>query len=142
MPIALSSWRRVKTWRYFDTFVGSGHHALPPDNVQLEPDSNARRVAHRTSPTNIAMALLATVSAHDLGFINLEDMTTRLDATLRTVEGLERFHGHFLNWYDSLTLAPLDSAVCVHGGQRQSRRRVPDAWCGLPRLASAPGISA
>src|SRR6187431_2574826 len=26
---------------------------------------------------------------------------------LTTLEGLERFQGHFLNWYDTATLAPL-----------------------------------
>jgi cyclic beta-1,2-glucan synthetase len=94
----------LRTWRYFDTFTTADHHGLPPDNVQLMPDI---RVAHRTSPTNIAMALLATVSAHDLGFIDAEDMAARLDATLTTVEGLERFEGHLLNWYDTGTLEPL-----------------------------------
>ena len=28
-------------------------------------------------------------------------------ATLTTLEGLERYRGHFLNWYDTATLAPL-----------------------------------
>ena len=93
------------TWRYFDAFMGPADHALPPDNVQVDPDV---RIAHRTSPTNIAMGLLATVSAHDLGFIDAESMIARLDATLTTVEGLTRFEGHLLNWYDTQTLAPLE----------------------------------
>ena len=46
----------LKTWQYFETFVGPEDHALPPDNVQLVP---ALTVAHRTSPTNIGMGLLA-----------------------------------------------------------------------------------
>jgi cyclic beta-1,2-glucan synthetase len=96
----------LRTWRYFDAFMGPGDHALPPDNVQM-PDL---RVAHRTSPTNIAMGLLATVSAHDLGFIDTEGLIGRLDATLTTVEGLVRFEGHLLNWYDTETLAPLQPA--------------------------------
>jgi cyclic beta-1,2-glucan synthetase len=93
-----------ETWRYFDTFMGPADHALPPDNVQVAPDL---RIAHRTSPTNIAMALLATMSAHDLGFIDLDSMIARIDATLTTVEGLKRIDGHLLNWYDTETLAPL-----------------------------------
>ena len=36
--------------------------------------------------------------------------STRIDATLTTVEGLERFEGHLLNWYDTRTLAPLPPA--------------------------------
>ncbi|HEY6358013.1 MAG TPA: DUF3131 domain-containing protein, partial [Vicinamibacterales bacterium] len=93
-----------KTWHYFETFVGPEDHALPPDNVQLVP---ALTVAHRTSPTNIGMALLATLSAHDLGFIGTEELAERITATLTTVESLERFEGHLLNWYDTRTLAPL-----------------------------------
>jgi cyclic beta-1,2-glucan synthetase len=94
----------LKTWKYFETFVGPEDHALPPDNVQLVP---ALTVAHRTSPTNIGMALLATLAAHDLGFIETDDFADRVDATLTTVEHLERFEGHLLNWYDTRTLAPL-----------------------------------
>ncbi len=97
----------LKTWQYFDVFVGSDGHALPPDNVQIMPGSNELRVAYRTSPTNIAMGMLATLSAHDFDFIDLDDMATRLDATLTTVERLEHYRGHLLNWYDSTTLLPL-----------------------------------
>jgi cyclic beta-1,2-glucan synthetase len=93
-----------KTWRYFETFTGPEHHALPPDNVQLVPELT---VAHRTSPTNIGMGLLATLAAHDFGFIDTDDFTNRIEATLSTVESLERFEGHLLNWYDTHTLAPL-----------------------------------
>ena len=93
-----------KTWHYFETFVGPEDHALPPDNVQLVPTLT---IAHRTSPTNIGMALLATLSAHDLGFISTEELTERITATLTTIESLERFEGHLLNWYDTRTLAPL-----------------------------------
>ena len=65
------------------------------------------RVAHRTSPTNIAMALLATLAAHDLGFIDTARSDRPLEASLTTVERLEHFEGHLLNWYDTQTLAPL-----------------------------------
>ena len=97
----------LKTWRYFETFNGPEDHALPPDNVQLVPELT---VAHRTSPTNIGMALLATLAAHDLGFIDTDDLANRIEATLTTVESLERFEGHLLNWYDTRTLAPLAPA--------------------------------
>jgi cyclic beta-1,2-glucan synthetase len=96
-----------KTWRYFEAVMGSEDHALPPDNIQLVPTS---LIAHRTSPTNIGMALLSTVAAHDLGFIDLDALIERIEATLATVQGLERFEGHLLNWYDTRTLAPLPPA--------------------------------
>jgi cellobiose phosphorylase len=98
--------RRVarRTWRYFEQFAGADDHGLPPDNVQHFPDL---RVAHRTSPTNVGMGLLATLAAHDLGFIRTRELLTRTEAALDTIEKLERFEGHLFNWYDSRTLAPL-----------------------------------
>jgi cyclic beta-1,2-glucan synthetase len=96
-----------KTWKYFETFVGAGDHALPPDNVQFGAEPI---VAHRTSPTNIGLGLLATLAAHDLGFIETAELVRRVDATLTTMEGLEQHEGHLLNWYDTRTLAPLPPA--------------------------------
>jgi cyclic beta-1,2-glucan synthetase len=93
-----------KTWRYFETFMGAEDHGLPPDNFQETP---APTVAHRTSPTNIGMGLLSTLAAHDLGFIRTPGLVERLEATLSTMERLERFQGHLVNWYDTQTLAPL-----------------------------------
>src|SRR6185436_7983777 len=94
-----------RTWRYFDTFVTEEDGWLVPDNYQenIEPP----RVARRTSPTNIGMSLLSLMAAHDLGYISTDVLIRRLDATLTSLEGLERFHGHFLNWYDTATRAPL-----------------------------------
>ncbi len=92
------------TWRYFEAFAGPDDHGLPADNFQETPEP---RVAHRTSPTNIGMALLATLAAHDLGFIGKDVLAERIDSTLTTIEGLEGHEGHLLNWYDTRSLAPL-----------------------------------
>jgi len=94
-----------RTWRFFETFVGPEHHALPPDNFQEEP---VPVVANRTSPTNIGMYLLTVVAARDFGWIGELEMVERLDATLTTVEGLQRFNGHLYNWYDTHDLRPLE----------------------------------
>ncbi len=56
------------------------------------------------------MSLLATLAAHDFGFIGTDELVERTDATLTTVERLERCEGHLLNWYDTITLAPLQPA--------------------------------
>ena len=93
-----------KTWKYFEAFMGPEDHGLPPDNFQEIPEP---RVAHRTSPTNIGMGLLATLAAHDLGFITKEEMAGKIETMLITMEGLERHEGHLFNWYDTLSLAPL-----------------------------------
>ncbi|MFL6279910.1 MAG: GH36-type glycosyl hydrolase domain-containing protein [Vicinamibacterales bacterium] len=93
-----------KTWRYYETFVTEADRWLPPDNYQ---EGDEPRLARRTSPTNIGMTLLSTLAAHDLGYVTTETLIRRLDSTLTTLEGLERYEGHFLNWYDTATLAPL-----------------------------------
>ena len=96
-----------RTWRFFETFVGPEDNALPPDNFQAAARTG---VAHRTSPTNIGLYLLATVTARDLGWIGTLEMVERLEATLATIERLERHRGHLLNWYDTRDLRPLEPA--------------------------------
>jgi len=94
-----------RTWHFFTTFVGAEDHALPPDNFQEDP---APVVAHRTSPTNIGLYLLSTLAAHDFGWLGLLDTADRLTATFDTLRGLERFRGHFYNWYETRERRPLD----------------------------------
>ena len=53
------------------------------------------------------MALLANLAAHDFGYISTGEFLRRTERTLRTMEKLERFRGHFYNWYDTRTLLPL-----------------------------------
>jgi len=98
--------RRVarRTWHFFDHFTTAEDHGLPPDNVQETP---ARQVAHRTSPTNIGMALLSTLAARDLGYLRSPEFAARMRTVLGTIESLERHEGHLFNWYDTLTLEPL-----------------------------------
>jgi cyclic beta-1,2-glucan synthetase len=67
-------------------------------------------VAHRTSPTNIGLLLLSTLAAHDFGYLGWDGLLDRLEKTLDTSERLERFRGHFYNWYDTTTLAVLQPA--------------------------------
>ena len=93
-----------RTWRYFADFVGPGDNWLPPDNFQEYP---AAGIASRTSPTNIGMSLLANLAAYDFGYICAGEFLRRTEATLATMEKLERYRGHFYNWYDTRTLQPL-----------------------------------
>ncbi|MDD0838772.1 glucoamylase family protein [Curvibacter sp. HBC61] len=93
-----------RTWHFFETFVTREHHGLPPDNVQTQP---LAVVAHRTSPTNIGLSLLANLAAYDLGYLGQSALLARTRQTLDTLEALPRFQGHFYNWYDTLSLAPL-----------------------------------
>ena len=93
-----------KTWHFFETFVTASENWLPPDNFQEEP---APVIASRTSPTNMGLALLANLAARDFGYISADGLIQRTQDTLATMQKLERYRGHFYNWYETRTLQPL-----------------------------------
>jgi cyclic beta-1,2-glucan glucanotransferase len=93
-----------RTWAFFETFVGPEDHWLPPDNYQ---EYRVAVVAHRTSPTNIGLALLANLSAYDFGYISAGRLIERTEKTFHTMATLPRHRGHFYNWYDTQSLEPL-----------------------------------
>ena len=93
-----------RTWRFFEVYVSAEDNSLPPDNFQEDPP---RGIAHRTSPTNIGMALVANLAAYDFGYISAGDLIARTTRTLATMDRMQRYRGHFYNWYDTVTLEPL-----------------------------------
>ena len=93
-----------RTWRFFAQFVAPLDNWLPPDNFQDYP---MQAIATRTSPTNIGMSLLANLAAHDFGYIGIGELLQRTENTFVTMEKLERYRGHFYNWYDTRSLQPL-----------------------------------
>jgi cyclic beta-1,2-glucan synthetase len=93
-----------KTWAFFEEFVGEPDHWLPPDNYQEYP---REKIAHRTSPTNAGLYIVAALTARDFGYCSVHDLLIRLERNLETLDRLDRFHGHFLNWYDTETLEAL-----------------------------------
>jgi cyclic beta-1,2-glucan synthetase len=93
-----------KTWSFFETFVVAGDNWLPPDNYQ---EQSVEQIAHRTSPTNIGLSLLANLSACDFGYITTSQFIERTKNTISSMEKLERYNGHFFNWYDTESLDPL-----------------------------------
>ncbi len=98
--------RRIarRTWFFFERFVGPEDHWLPPDHFQESPKG---LVAHRTSPTNIGLYLLSALSAYDMGYADILELTARLKSTFATLDRMEKYQGHLLNWYDTHSLAPL-----------------------------------
>jgi cyclic beta-1,2-glucan synthetase len=96
-----------RTWRFFETFVAPEDNMLPPDNFQEDPKPV---LAHRTSPTNMGLYLLSAVAARDFGWAGTTETIERLEATLGTMQKLDRFKGHFFNWYDTRDLRVLDPA--------------------------------
>ena len=96
-----------RTWRFFETYVTAEDNWLPPDNFQEDPQP---LLARRTSPTNIGVYLCTVLAARDFGWIGTAECLERLESTLVTMGRMQRYRGHFLNWYDTGTLAPLDPA--------------------------------
>lgn len=94
-----------KTWFFFESFSGPEDNWLPPDNYQAEPHEE---IAHRTSPTNIGMLLLSTASAWDLGYLGRSELAARTANLFDSLGRLERYRGHFYNWYDTKSLKPLE----------------------------------
>jgi len=90
-------------WRYFESFCTAEENYLPPDNFQEQPPVG---LAHRTSPTNIGLALVSALSALDLG-IDRGKALSIIGGMVDTLEKLPKWHGHFYNWYDTLSLRPL-----------------------------------
>ena len=93
-----------KTWHFFETFVTAQENWLPPDNFQEAP---VPKVASRTSPTNMGLALLANLAARDFGYLPCGSLIRRTQDALAAMQRLERHRGHFFNWYDTHTLQPL-----------------------------------
>ena len=101
-----------RTWGFFERFVGPEDHWLPPDHYQESPVGT---IAHHTSPTNIGLLLTSTLAAYDLGYLDQLGLSTRLVNTLDSLDQLERFRGHFLNWYDTLDPSAAPTALYLHG---------------------------
>ncbi len=130
-----------KTWSFFETFVGPEDNWLPPDNYQEHP---APVVAHRTSPTNMGLALLANLSALDFGYITMGGFVERTKNAISTMQSLSRYRGHFFNWYDTQSLKPLQPRYVstVDSGNlaahlltlRQGLLALPDQRIVHPRL--------
>ncbi|MBQ6539573.1 MAG: hypothetical protein IJL71_00920 [Oscillospiraceae bacterium] len=94
-------------WRYFEDFVTPADSFLPPDNWQEHPASGA---AHRTSPTNIGLALLSSLAAVDLELAPKEKALGIIENIMTAVRRLPKWNGHLYNWYDTKTCKVLEPA--------------------------------
>ncbi len=95
----------LKTWRFFEQFSEEGEYYWTPDNFQQSPNKG---VAKRTSPTNVAYSMAATVCAYDLGFMTSAAAVRRLSRCIEGIEKAEKWKGHLYNWYDITTLEALE----------------------------------
>lgn len=90
-----------KTWRFFEDFATAENNWLCPDNLQQFPGP---RLSDKSSPTNIGMQLLATLSACDLGFISLRALVNNCEGVMLTMRRMPKWNGHLYNWYNVQTL--------------------------------------
>lgn len=95
----------VKTWRFFERYSQEEEYFWPPDNFQQSP---YKGIAKRTSPTNVAYAMGAAICAYYLGLLTPTDMVKRLDKIVAGIEKAEKWQGHLYNWYDIVSLEPLE----------------------------------
>ena len=118
-----------KIWAFFDAYVGPEDNWLPPDNVQETPvhsntgetilplentnEETETVIAHRTSPTNIGMALLSYLAACDFAYIPVSQLISRTQNTFNSMLKLDRYCGHFYNWYDTQTLKTIQHPLYV-----------------------------
>jgi cyclic beta-1,2-glucan synthetase len=89
-------------WRYFAEFSNDEHNWLVPDNVQGDP----LKVTPSISPTNVGLLLNARQVAVEFGYITVPEMVELTNKTLTTVDRMEKYRGHLMNWYDTHTLQP------------------------------------
>ncbi|ASZ13660.1 hypothetical protein KTO58_05875 [Chitinophaga pendula] len=92
-----------KIWAYFETFINESGNWLPPDHFQEHP---VKVLKDYTSPTNMGLALLANLTAHDFGYLTSDRIVVQLNNILHAMGRLERYKGHFYNWYNIHSLSP------------------------------------
>ncbi|PLR65908.1 glucoamylase family protein [Bacillus sp. UMB0893] len=87
-----------KTYTYFQD------HTDPKTGLTYDETrytETGKKDATHTSPTNIGMYMMSTVSAQEMGFISKSEAVKRIQLTLNTLEKLEKWNGLFYNWYNT-----------------------------------------
>ena len=106
----LSSGQRGTLLRYasdtWDGFVAmtDEESGLPADSLKFDGTASVQ-----TSTTNIGAYMWSTVVAESLGIIDHDEAVQRLEATIASLETMERHEasGQFYNWYNHTTGAKL-----------------------------------
>ena len=94
----------LRTWHYYVEFSNEKNNWLIPDNVREDP----YRIAERMSPTNLGFLLNSRQAAMEFGYLTLSEYAELTRNTLRTLIKMPKYMGHLANWYDNVTLKPLE----------------------------------
>ncbi|MFD2365356.1 GH36-type glycosyl hydrolase domain-containing protein [Pseudoduganella sp. GCM10020061] len=124
-----------RSWGFFETYVTAQENWLPPDRAHA---SDREAVDHRTSPTHIGLSLLSNLSAWDFGYVTTGQLLARCEGALATVRGIERHRGHLFNWYDTLTLEPLERRYVSTAASGNLAGHLLALAPGLEQAADAP----
>lgn len=88
------------TWKYFENGIDKEHH-LVVDHLKI---GDFPLAATYTSPTNIALDLMATAAARELGFISQGQAAERVEMVLKALQAMKRWKGFFYNYYEVIQL--------------------------------------
>jgi len=88
------------TWKYFENAIDR-HTGLPVDHLRVGKPGD---VGTYTTPTNLAMYILACVSAHELGIIPKKTAVKRIREIFKTLEQMKTWKGFFYNFYSTTSL--------------------------------------
>ena len=97
----------VRTYWFFLDLATKEEQWLMPDHLQEEPPNKRHSHGLGISPTNLGMYLLALSGARTLGLSSLSDHLERIARAFASVARMDRYRGHFFNWYELKGLAPL-----------------------------------
>ncbi|KIL51097.1 glucoamylase family protein [Jeotgalibacillus campisalis] len=87
-----------KTFKYFEDNTDP-KTGMTYDEIRYTEDGKVE--AAHTSPTNIGMYMMSTVSAHEMGFISRKEAVDRIQVTINTLKKLEKWNGLYYNWYQT-----------------------------------------
>ncbi|QRO02200.1 hypothetical protein JRI60_25885 [Archangium violaceum] len=101
-----------RSWALYEHMGPTGQE-LP---WRMLAENGAPTEAAETRPEDLALWLVAPLSAYHLGYLGLDGLGSRLEASLTTLERLERHRGHLFERYDARTGLPLaPRRICVAG---------------------------
>ncbi len=107
--------RRVArdTWTGIQAYTDR-ESGLAIDNVRIEGDlvpPLALKIGDYTNITNVGLQLVAIAAARQLGLSSDSDARLAVSTILDTLATLQKYEGHFFNYYDTTSLEPTSSFV-------------------------------
>lgn len=97
----------ARTYWFFLDFATKEEQWLMPDHFQEEPSNKRHSHGLGISPTNLGMYLLALSGARTMGLSSISDYCERMTRALQSMQRMDRYRGHFFNWYELRELSPL-----------------------------------